>query len=108
MTTREILIALDIYYEHDWYKVYDVIKSADVSAIKFDNDNLTLIVEAELYGLIHQNYKVVTIVDPEYPRKILHKPTPPFVIYYKNDLETLEDRYSYTRPEVNPKRMFVD
>lgn len=96
MDTRETLIYLDIYYNHDWDKVYEALSTKDRSVFEESNNNL--VIEAKLYGLLNQGYKVLTLIDEEYPDKIkffCHKP--PFVIYYKGDLETVADRYDTTK-----------
>ena len=63
---------------------------------------------SECNYLLSKGYKVVVLTDQEYPDRISHSIKPPFVIYYKGDLDTVEDRYSYQVPSINPKRMFVE
>ena len=106
MDIRDILLALDIYCEHDWYKTYETILAKDYDI--YTNENIMLRVEAEKYAILAEGYKIVVLTDSEYPKLISHSQKPPFVIYYKGDLDTVADRYSYQSPNVNPKRIFVD
>ena len=106
MDTRDILLALDIYCEHDWDKTYDTISNKDCDF--YTNKNIMLRIEAEKYTILAKGYKIVVLTDSEYPKLISYSQKPPFVIYYKGDLDTVADRYSYQSPNVNPKRMFID
>ena len=106
MDIRDILLFLDIYCEHDWDKMYKIITNKESDML--DDENIKIRVEAEKYALLSKGYKIVVLTDQEYPDRISHSIKPPFVIYYKDDLDTVEDRYSYQDPNINPKRMFVE
>ena len=106
MDTRDILLALDIYCGHDWDKMYRIIANKELDWCR--EDNIKIRTETEIYAFLSKGYKIVVIVDDEYPKKILGSNQPPFVIYYKGDINTIEDRYSYKSPEENPERMFID
>ena len=106
MDIRDILLTLDIYCEHDWSKMYKIITDKETDML--EDESVILRVEAEKYALLSKGYKVVVLTDPEYPDRISHSLKPPFVIYYKGNLDTVEDRYSYQDPDTNPKRMFVE
>lgn len=106
MDSRETLIYLDIYHKHDWDKVYNTLISKDISILEEPNNSL--IVEAEIYSLLYQGYRILTILDEEYPEKLKqHCYKPPFVIYYKEDLETVTDRYDNTKYD-RSKGCFID
>lgn len=107
MDTRDILLALDIYCEHDWDKTYDTILNKNCDF--YTNENIMIRVEAEKYAILAEGYKIVVLTDSEYPKVIFNSSSkPPFVIYYKGDLDTVADRYSYQSHDINPKRMFID
>lgn len=105
MSTRDILIALDIYHKHDWEKVYNTIAKKETSMIK--DSNILLKVEIRKYKLLYKGYKFVTLVDEEYPKSISKEFQPPFVIYYKCNNEDLENKYfeKYTVFDNNIKRL---
>jgi DNA processing protein len=107
MDTRDILITLDLYCEHDWEKMYKMILEKDDGPLNGPKGELIKL-EVELYAILSEGYKVVCLCDDEYPKEILHTPKPPFVIYYKGDLSTVKDRFNYKYPVFSPRRMFVD
>ena len=106
MDGRDKILYLDIWRNHDWDKTYQIIKEKDVSL--FEDTNTLLEIETELYSILAKGYKIVVLIDAEYPKEIRDSMKPPFVIYYKGDLNTVSERYSYTLPGENPKRMFIE
>jgi hypothetical protein len=107
MDARDILLYLDIYCEHDWEKTYDMIRRKDTGV--FENQSEMLKIESMVYAILAKGYRIVTLIDADmYPADIRVTEKPPFVLYYKGDLETLADRYSYQSPSENPERMFIE
>jgi len=103
---RDMILALDIYFKHNWYEVYKAIVNKDTTVIDEPNNNL--IIEAEKLHIIHEGYKILYIGDEEYPKNILKFIIrPPFIIYYKGDIETVENRFDSDKYDPN-KGCFLD
>lgn len=91
MDGRTILLRLDILLNHDWKKVYNYIdtKNKDVLHKEFD-----LEYETKLYALLSEGWKILTMLDDEYPMYLKTQVKyPPFVVYYKCTLEEIEDKF---------------
>ena len=92
MTSSEILINLDLYYKHNWNDIYDALVTKDTECIS--SKTALLENEISLYALLSEGYKIITLVEDDYPKEIKLKTIkPPFVIYYKGDFKTIVERF---------------
>ena len=87
MEARDIILNLDLHFDHDWDRVYKEITEKTFNV--FD-PSVMLKNEVKLYALLSEGYKIVTILDDEYPAYVKQLVRPPFVIYYKCNIEDLE------------------
>lgn len=80
---RDILIYLAIKYNGDWNKIYEAIR------------NKELVNEPEVHDTIAnipQDLKTCAIIDETYPDSMKHMYKPPFVFFYKGDINTVSRR----------------
>ena len=101
LDTRDIILYLDIYYNHNWNKIYTTIKDKVFPEI-FETPSSRIMLDLKLYSLIRRGYKILVIVDEEYPKAFLKNVIyPPFVIYYKCDIEDIPNKFEeiYYHPE---------
>lgn len=77
MEAKYIILALALKYDNDWQLVYEGIR---------DRERLS-----EEYYRRAEEYTggFLTILDPEYPKKLSTLPHPPFVIFYEGDITKL-------------------
>jgi len=75
---RDILVWLSIKYEGDWNSIYQAIKNKEL----VDEEQVTKAVNN-----ISDSY--VTIIDEDYPEKLKKIYKPPFVLYYKGNLDLI-------------------
>lgn len=72
MTNKEKLISLSIKYKGDYFKILNAIKqNEEVDIVKCNN--------------------VITIFDDEYPEELKDLKYPPFVLFYKGNLNLLKE-----------------
>ncbi|AZZ65283.1 DNA processing protein, SMF family [Metamycoplasma phocicerebrale] len=78
---NELLLYFNYKYKGDWNKIYNAIKQKEQ------------IKEEDYKNFINQintnNEKYITILDSDYPQKLLANRKPPFVLHYKGNLEIL-------------------
>lgn len=88
MEARDTLLNLDLHFEHDWDRIYKEIQEKTFNAL---NPSDLLENEIKLYAILSEGYRIVTILDDEYPTYIKFDVIKaPFVIYYKCNIEELE------------------
>jgi DNA processing protein len=75
---RDILVWLSIKYEGDWNSIYQAIKNKEL----VDEEQVTK-------SINDVSDKYVTIIDEDYPEKLKKIYKPPFVLYYKGDLDLI-------------------
>lgn len=75
---RDIIIYLSIKYAGDWNAIYQAIKNKEF----VDEEQVTKAVN-------NISDKYVTIIDEDYPEKLKKIYKPPFVLYYKGDLDLI-------------------
>lgn len=73
MNARDIIINLSIHHKGDWAKIYE-----DIS----DKKHLPIIDHIDLI-------KAITLLDNNYPNSLKNSHNPPFVLYYKGDINLL-------------------
>lgn len=81
MTAKELLIYLAVRYQGDWTSIYNHISQRlDVSKDDVKKANQELSCDA------------VTIIDEEkYPKILLHCPRPPFVLFYRGNINLIQE-----------------
>lgn len=77
---RQILVYLTIKYSGDWNRIYEAIKEKEIV------DETTVQEKLEQYT---GNY--VTIIDDNYPEKLKKIYKPPFVLFYKGNLDYINN-----------------
>lgn len=79
---RDQLIALSLKYQGNWEHIY-----RDLQAKKGCT-------KEEIESLLSQvKSRVVTMLDPDYPKEVYEScPRPPFVLYYYGDLSLIQDK----------------
>lgn len=77
MGKREYLIALSLKYEGDYFKILYAIKNQEV-----------------IEGVNVEN--CITILDSNYPKCFLDLKYPPFVLYYKGNINLLKEENKYS------------
>lgn len=104
---RDAIIALDIYFNHDWDKIFEAITSRDISIFTVPEDLITI--ETHKYSLIAEGYMFLVLIDEDYPQNIKHAYKPPFVIYHKCALEDVEKKFFDKSYAYKPKEgCFLD
>ncbi|MCB9499162.1 MAG: DNA-protecting protein DprA [Erysipelotrichaceae bacterium] len=78
MQARELLLFLSHKYEGDWDKIYYAIRTKE----KVQSDEVV-----DFAKSFKGNY--ITLTDENYPHFIKETTRPPFVLYYKGDIEIL-------------------
>lgn len=84
MTGRNILIALAIYHDGNWRKIYNSIKDVELLS-RLDYKNL----------LSKLKSNAITILDPEYPSYLKQIKMPPFVLFYKGDISLIYENKNH-------------
>lgn len=106
MEAREIVIILDCYFKHNWTDVMTAIAKKNFEGMAEPN---VMISEIEKYRILNEGYRILTLLDPEYPDKIKTITKPPFVIYYKGNLDTVLERFTDPKYKYVPdKGCFLD
>lgn len=77
-----ILIYFSIKYKGDWNKIYDALENKEKVSLKEIKELESIIKE--------NNWNVKTIIDVDYPKKLKTAYKPPFVIWWKGDINLLE------------------
>ena len=80
-----ILIYFAIKYLGDWDLIYKALESKEKVA-------LTEIKSLE-EKIEREKWKVITILDIDYPEQLKHAYKPPFVIWYKGDIKLLKNKF---------------
>ncbi len=80
LSGREMLIYFSVKYEGDWQKIYQAI----IGKQTVEPEELKRVISPVVSN-------VVTMVDPEYPKELLHATNCPFVLYYYGDLSLISD-----------------
>jgi DNA processing protein len=75
---KDILVYLTIKYQGDWNQIYQAIKNKELV------DEVTV---SETLNKCEEKY--VTIIDDNYPEKLKKIYKPPFVLFYKGDLNLI-------------------
>lgn len=76
----KVLVYLAYKYQGDWAKIYDAI-----CLKKEYSDDIDTILSSI-------KYKIVTLLDDEYPESLKHIYHPPFVLFYYGDISLLQDK----------------
>lgn len=79
---RKILAYLSIIYEGDWNKIYQSI----IDKEQIDQNKMNIV-------LSELKVDYITIIDNNYPESLKHIYKPPFVIFYKGNLELLNNNF---------------
>lgn len=78
---RDIIVYLAIKYQGNWNAIYDAIKRKE------------LVDEPTVHEtLAKQEFKVVTIIDEDYPERLKKMYKPPFVLFYDGNIQALQYR----------------
>lgn len=80
-TIEKVLLALALKHDYQWYEIYNAIKNKEEVTAKEMNDAIERVKNEKI------NY--VTLVSPDYPAKLKTAHNPPFVLFYKGDLDML-------------------
>lgn len=80
-TIEKVLLALALKHDYQWCKIYDAIKNKEEVTAKEMDDAIERVKNEKI------NY--VTLVSPNYPAKLKTARNPPFVLFYKGDLNML-------------------
>lgn len=80
-TMEKVILALALKHDYQWGKIYDAIKNKEEVTAKEMDDAIERIKNEKI------NY--VTLVSPNYPAKLKTVRNPPFVFFYKGDLNML-------------------
>lgn len=78
--TTDVVTYFSLKYHGDWKKIYDAIKNKE----KID-DNHYLILKEKC------DYKIMTILDENYPQVLKNIYQPPFALFYHGDINLLND-----------------
>ena len=78
---EKVLVYLSIIYNGDWNKIYKAILEKQ----EIDKEKMELTLKD-----VKDNY--VTLLSPNYPEYLKHIYKPPFVLFYKGDLNLLLDK----------------
>ena len=80
MNLHNLLVALAVLYQGDWYEIYRAL-----SEKKYPDDK-------EIDALLDSvKSKTVTILDKEYPQYLKRYFMPPFVLFYYGDISLIQD-----------------
>lgn len=106
LQARDIIIFLELYFKHDWRQILDCIAKKEQDFLDIEGNRI--MVEIALFEILHNGYKVLTIIDEDYPQAIRSSIQPPFNIFYKGDEATIEKRYfdKYNTPGKYAERMY--
>ena len=102
MDGRDALIYLDLKYEHAWDNIYEAVMHKDVPC---ENNATQIFLDTKLFAMLSEGYKVITLIDDNFPEAIKNTVKPPFVIWYKCKLEDLVDRYFEHLRVISPLRI---
>ena len=80
MNSEEIIVALAIKYQGDWYAIEKALRDTS------DRD-----LEEHLQIAINSDYQYITILSPDYPAVLRNEYMPPFVLFYHGDISLLKD-----------------
>lgn len=80
MNPRDALIYLSLKYKGDYTSISSAIRLRE----EVDSNTVDLVVK-------NLKCKVTTILDPDYPASLQSAIRPPFVIYYRGNLELIQD-----------------
>lgn len=77
---REVLLYLSLKYNGDFKKIYDGLKNKEI-------------INSELYVKLKMQlkYDYITILDDDYPDSLKDIDCPPFVLFYKGDINLLNN-----------------
>lgn len=79
---RNIMIYLSLYYKGEWDSIYNELKKRRLTLIKEEVDK-----EVEK----HKN--AICVFDPIFPKQLKNVDRPPFVLFYKGNLDLLDKKY---------------
>lgn len=79
-TARDYLINFAIIHKGDWNAIHSAIKSSE----KHSDEEI-------LENISSLKCKAVTVLDPEYPQQLRKISNPPFVLFYKGDINLIQD-----------------
>ena len=80
-TIEKIILALALKHDYQWYEICHAIKTKEEVTVKEMNDAIERVKNEKI------NY--VTVVSPNYPEKLRTAQNPPFILFYKGDLDML-------------------
>ena len=80
MNSEEIIVALAIKYQGDWYAIEKALRDTT------DRD-----LDEYLEIAINSDYNFITILSPDYPAALRNEYMPPFVLFYHGDISLLKD-----------------
>ena len=78
---EKIILALALKHDYQWYEICNAIKNKEEVTVKEMNDAIERVKNEKI------NY--VTVVSPNYPEKLRAAQNPPFILFYKGDLDML-------------------
>ncbi|MGP1414227.1 MAG: DNA-processing protein DprA [Bacillales bacterium] len=84
MEANEIVLYFSLKYQGDWEKIFTAIKNKEA----IDDDSFNKLVSSN-----KDNY--ITIIDDNYPNCFKNINKPPFVLYYKGDINLLNKEAKY-------------
>ncbi len=76
---RDILLYFSIIHDGDWQKIYDSIEKKEIADLQK--------IEAFKKDI---NCAYVTIIDPHYPKALKNCFYPPYVLFYRGDIQLLD------------------
>lgn len=88
MKMRNVLIYLSMLYEGDWDKIYGAIKDKISIPENIDDQFVEL-------KLNKEQCQAITIIDDNYPDYLKQSVKPPFVLYYKGNINLLNHYYCH-------------
>ena len=80
-TMEKIILALALKHDYQWYEICNAIKNKEEVTVKEMNDAIERVKNEKI------NY--VTVASPNYPEKLRTAQNPPFILFYKGDLDML-------------------